>query len=65
VLAACELALAGATVTFIDADPNQNVIDWALLGDLPETLTVIGCSSASSRRHSRTSRRTPSTCSGC
>ena len=40
VLAACELALAGVTV--IDADPNRNVLDWALLGDLPETLTVIG-----------------------
>ncbi len=36
------LAERGTTVTVIDADPNQNVVDWAALPGLPETLTTIG-----------------------
>jgi len=41
-LLASELAARGTTVTVIDADPNKNVVDWAKLGGLPETLEVIG-----------------------
>ena len=41
-IVATELAARGATVTVIDADPNRNVVDWHALGDVPETLTVIG-----------------------
>lgn len=41
-LLASELAARGTTVTVIDADPNKNVVDWAKLGGLPETLDVIG-----------------------
>ena len=41
-LTASELALAGASVTVIDADPNHNVVDWASLDRLPKSLTVIG-----------------------
>jgi chromosome partitioning protein len=39
---ATELAQQGATVTVIDADPNQNVMDFAKLGDLPPTMKVVG-----------------------
>lgn len=39
---ATELAQQGATVTVIDADPNQNVMDYAKLGDLPPTMKVVG-----------------------
>lgn len=39
---ACMLAEQGASVTVIDADPNQFVTDWATLPGLPPTLTVIG-----------------------
>ena len=39
---ATELAQQGATVTVIDADPNQNVVDYAKLGDLPPKLSVVG-----------------------
>ena len=41
-LVATELALLNASVTIIDADPNRNVVDWAKLPGLPDTLRVIG-----------------------
>ncbi len=41
VLLATELALKGATVTVIDADPNRPVSQWAKRGNKPENLTVI------------------------
>ena len=41
VLLASELALEGADVTILDADPNKPVSDWAKRGKLPEELTVI------------------------
>jgi len=39
---ATELALRGASVTIIDADPNKNVLDWAKLGSTPSNLSVMG-----------------------
>ncbi|MBP2506301.1 chromosome partitioning protein, partial [Methylobacterium sp. PvP109] len=36
------LAEQGATVTIIDADPNQFVQEWAQLPGLPATLQVVG-----------------------
>jgi chromosome partitioning protein len=42
VLLATELAQRGATVTIIDADPNQPVLRWSRKPGKPETLTVIG-----------------------
>jgi chromosome partitioning protein len=39
---ATELAGQGAAVTVIDADPNKNVVDWAKLPDVPESISVIG-----------------------
>lgn len=36
------LAERGTTVTVIDADPNQNVVDWAALPGLPANLTTVG-----------------------
>jgi len=41
VLLACELARRGATVTIIDADPNQPVSRWGRRPGKPDTLTVI------------------------
>ena len=32
----------GASVTIIDTDPRQHVVDWALLPNAPLTLKVIG-----------------------
>lgn len=42
VLLATELAGQGATVTLVDADPNQPVSRWAKKPGKPPTLTVIG-----------------------
>ena len=39
-LLACELAVNGATVTIIDADPNQPISNWAQLPGRPDNLTV-------------------------
>ena len=39
---ATQLAGKGATVTIIDADPNQPISDWAKLPGKPASLTVIG-----------------------
>jgi chromosome partitioning protein len=41
VLLATELALKGAAVTVIDADPNKPVSEWAKRAGCPENLTVI------------------------
>jgi len=41
VLLATELALKGATVTIVDADPNKPVSQWAAREGRPENLTVI------------------------
>jgi len=41
VILATELALKGAGVTIIDADPNKPVSQWAKRGGCPETLTVV------------------------
>jgi chromosome partitioning protein len=41
VLLATELALKGAAVTVIDADPNKPVSEWARREGRPENLTVI------------------------
>lgn len=41
VLLATELALKGATVTVIDADPNKPVSQWATRVGCPENLSVI------------------------
>lgn len=41
VLLASELALKGASVTILDADPNKPVSQWAKRGKQPETLTVV------------------------
>jgi chromosome partitioning protein len=41
VLLATELAQRGASVTIIDADPNQPVLRWSKKPGKPETLTVI------------------------
>ena len=41
VLLATELALKGASVTVIDADPNKPVSQWAAREGRPENLTVI------------------------
>jgi len=38
---ACELALTGADVAIIDADPNQPQVAWAALGNAPDNVTVI------------------------
>jgi chromosome partitioning protein len=38
---ATELAGMGASVTVIDADPNRNVVDWAELPGVPDSLAVI------------------------
>jgi chromosome partitioning protein len=42
VVVGSELALRGAAVTMIDADPNQPVSDWAKLPGRPENMTVVG-----------------------
>jgi chromosome partitioning protein len=42
VLLATELAERGASVTVIDADPNQPVLRWSKKPGKPKTLTVIG-----------------------
>jgi chromosome partitioning protein len=42
VILATQLALKGATVTAIDADPNKPVSQWARRPGKPENLTVIG-----------------------
>lgn len=42
VLLATELAQRGASVTIIDADPNQPVMRWSKKPGKPKTLTVIG-----------------------
>jgi chromosome partitioning protein len=42
VLLATELAERGASVTIIDADPNQPVLRWGKKPGKPKTLTVIG-----------------------
>ena len=42
VLLGTELAERGATVTIIDADPNQPVARWGKKPGRPEQLTVIG-----------------------
>jgi chromosome partitioning protein len=41
VLLATELALKGAAVTFIDADPNKPIADWARRIGCPENLFVL------------------------
>jgi len=42
VLLACELARRGASVTLVDADPNQPVARWGSLSGRPDKLAVIG-----------------------
>jgi chromosome partitioning protein len=42
VVVATELCKRGATVTIIDTDPRQHVVDWAILPNAPKTLNVIG-----------------------
>ena len=42
VLLATELALKGAEVTIIDADPNKPVSQWAKRAGCPENITVVG-----------------------
>lgn len=39
-LLACELAVRGATVTIIDADPNQPISTWARMPGRPDKLAV-------------------------
>lgn len=39
---ATELAFAGATVTIIDADHNQPIVDWSKTGAVPENISVLG-----------------------
>ena len=41
VILGTELALRGAAVTLIDADPNKPVSDWAKLPGCPKNLTVL------------------------
>jgi len=41
VLLATELALKGAGVTILDADPNKPVSRWAKRGGVPQNLTVV------------------------
>jgi chromosome partitioning protein len=41
VILATELALKGAGVTIIDADPNKPVSQWAKRGGCPKTLSVV------------------------
>jgi len=41
-LLATELAQRGASVTIVDADPNQPVVRWSKKPGKPKTLTVIG-----------------------
>lgn len=48
VILATELALKGAPVTIIDADPNKPVSQWAKRGGCPENLAVIADISESS-----------------
>ena len=42
-LLAGELADAGGTVRIIDADPNQPLVDWAMLPGKPDTISVVAC----------------------
>ena len=42
VLLGTEIAERGATVTIVDADPNQPVTRWGRKPDRPKTLTVVG-----------------------
>ena len=42
VVLATELAARGATVTLIDADPNQPVVRWSRKAGKPEGVIVIG-----------------------
>ncbi len=42
VLLATELALKGASVTVLDADPNQPISRWQKRGGVPGNLTVLG-----------------------
>jgi chromosome partitioning protein len=42
VILATELALKGAEVTILDADPNKPICQWARRGTKPEKITVIG-----------------------
>jgi chromosome partitioning protein len=37
-----ELALSGAAVAMLDADPNKNLIDWSKLPGAPANLKVVG-----------------------
>src|SRR5262249_31499623 len=37
-----ELALSGATVAMLDADPNKNLMDWSKLPGAPANLKVVG-----------------------
>ena len=37
-----ELALSGAAVAMLDADPNKNLIDWSKLSGAPANLKVVG-----------------------
>ena len=41
VILASELAVRGASVTVIDADPNLGVVEWAQQGETPKSLSVI------------------------
>jgi len=41
VLLACELAMRGASVAVLDADPNQPVVNWASKPGKPDNLTVV------------------------
>src|SRR5262249_4539754 len=40
-----ELALSGATVAMLDADPNKNLVDWATLREPPGNLKVVDLAS--------------------
>jgi hypothetical protein len=39
---ACELANGGASVTVIDADPNKQIMSWAMRPGVPPNLDVLG-----------------------
>ena len=41
VILATQLALAGASVTIIDADRNKPIASWSQRGKLPEGITVL------------------------
>ena len=41
-IAACELANMGVSVTLIDADPNKALVDWANKPGVPDGLDVVG-----------------------